>query len=50
MSELVIDAWRMCVPKMLHGLVDLPAPTPRPPSTVEIRDGQVYRWGAAPAT
>ena len=97
MRELVTDAWRMCVPQMLHGLVDLPAPTatawaameardwaalrpllhpyvhwhdrsisqrgrsrvlahlqsaptPRPPSTVEIRDGQVYRWGAAPAT
>ena len=91
MRELVTDAWRMCVPKMLHELPELPAPTPvawqlmeeqewgdlrpllhpdlhltvrgvtllgrsavlahlrehptpRPPSSVEIRDGQVYRW------
>jgi hypothetical protein len=97
MRELVTDAWRMCVPQMLHDLIDLPpptsaawaamdardwaalrpllhpylhwrerevdlrgrsrvlahlesVPTPRPPSAVEIRDGQVYRWGAAPAT
>jgi hypothetical protein len=27
MRELVTDAWRMCVPKMLHDLPDLPAPT-----------------------
>jgi hypothetical protein len=26
MSELVVDAWRMCVPKMLHELPELPAP------------------------
>lgn len=26
MRELVTDAWRMCVPKMLHDLPDLPAP------------------------
>ena len=26
MRELVIDAWRMCTPKMLHDLPDLPAP------------------------
>ena len=92
MRELVIDAWRMCTPQMLHDLPDLPAPTarawdlvekqqwhdvrallhpylhfddgdvslrgrrqvlahleghptPRPPTRVEIRDGQVYRWG-----
>ncbi len=91
MRELVTDAWRMCVPKMLHDLPDLPAPaarawhlaeqqewgelrpllhpylhfedgdvalrgrtkvlrhladhpTPRPPTAVEVRDGQVYRW------
>ena len=91
MRELVIDAWRMCTPQMLHDLPDLPAPTarrgtwsssssgttyarcctrtctsrtatcrcagatrcsttcadiptPRPPTDVEIRDGQVYRW------
>jgi hypothetical protein len=91
MRELVTDAWRMCVPKMLHDLPDLPSPTaelwalldaqdyvaarlllhpyvhwhdrdlvlrgrsnvlahlrehprPRPPASVEVRDGQVYRW------
>ena len=91
MRELVTDAWRMCVPQMLHDLPDQPAPavaagrrwtrplgrrcgrcciptctgrtargelrgrskvlahlrdvpTPRPPTEVEIRDGQVYRW------
>lgn len=26
MTELVTDAWRMCVPAMLHDLPDLPAP------------------------
>jgi hypothetical protein len=91
MRELVVDAWRMCTPKMLHDLPELPAPTmrawalverrdwhevrpllhphlrfedrdvslrgrnrvlehlrehptPRPPTEVEVRDGQVYRW------
>jgi hypothetical protein len=91
MRELVTDAWRMCVPKMLHDLPELPAPTaalwaaieagewgdvgpwlhprvawhdgdlrldgraevldhlrnhptPKPPVTVEVRDGQVSRW------
>jgi hypothetical protein len=91
MRELVTDAWRMCVPRMLHELPELPPPTarawaaldvgdwgsarplfhpyvhfddravsvrgrtdlarhlaehprPRPPSHVEVRDGQVYRW------
>ena len=91
MRELVTDAWRMCVPRMLHDLPELPAPTaavwaaieaeewhevqaglhprvvwrdrelalegrsevldhlrnhptPRPPTTVEICDGQVWRW------
>jgi hypothetical protein len=29
MRELVIDAWRMCTPRMLHDLPDLPAPTAR---------------------
>ena len=29
MRELVTDAWRMCVPKMLHDLPDLPAPAAR---------------------
>jgi hypothetical protein len=91
MRELVTDAWRMCVPKMLHELPELPAPTaglwaaieagewgevrswlhprvawydgdlslegrsdvlvhlqnhptPRPPTAVEVRNGQVLRW------
>jgi hypothetical protein len=91
MRELVIDAWRMCTPKMLHDLPELPAPTaaawsamdagewgelrpllhpylrwrdgavelrgrttvlrhlqqvprPRPPTEVEVREGQLYRW------
>lgn len=26
MTELVVDAWRMCVPAMLHDLPDLPVP------------------------
>ena len=29
MRELVVDAWRMCVPKMLHELPELPAPAAR---------------------
>jgi hypothetical protein len=91
MRELVIDAWRMCTPAMLHDLPEMPeptaaawaamdagdwgelrpllhphlhfadgttalrgrakvlehlqgSPTPRPPTDVEIRDSQVYRW------
>ncbi len=90
MRELVVDAWRMCVPAMLHELPELPAPaarawdlvdqqawaelrqllhpclhfgdgstrlrgrsqvlrhlaqhpTPRPPTQVEVRDGQLCR-------
>ncbi len=27
MRELVTDAWRMCVPRMLHDLPELPTPT-----------------------
>jgi hypothetical protein len=91
MRELVVDAWRMCTPRMLHDLPEQPAPaaaawtamdagewgdlrpllhpylhwrdrdvelrgrskvlahlqqvaTPKPPTEVEVRDGQVYRW------
>lgn len=91
MRELVLDAWRMCTPKMLHDLPELPEPamaawsliedrswaevrpllhpdlqftdrawsvrgreqllaalaerpTPRPPTSVEIRGGQIHRW------
>jgi hypothetical protein len=95
MRELVTDAWRMCVPKMLHDVPELPpaaiaawaaidsgewadvrpllhpylhwqdrhgelrgrskvlthlheVPTPKRPTEVEIRDGQVYRWSSGP--
>ena len=90
MRELVTDAWRMCTPRMLHDLPDLPVPAMaaygfldageygelrpllhpyvhvtdgsvslrgrtnvldwvrehrvKPPTSVEIRDGQIYRW------
>ena len=90
MRELVTDAWRMCTPRMLHDLPDLPAPAMaaygfldageygelrpllhpyvhftdrdvslrgrtnvldwlrehrvKPPTEVEVRDGQIYRW------
>lgn len=96
MRELVVDAWRMCTPRMLHDLPDLPWPAARvwdlvergewdavrpllhpsvrfqdgavalrgrgrllahlrdrpprrPPREVEVRDGQLYRWGGRPA-
>ena len=29
MRELVVDAWRMCTPRMLHDLPELPAPAAR---------------------
>ena len=29
MRELVVDAWRMCTPQMLHDLPEMPAPTAR---------------------
>ena len=91
MRELVVDAWRMCTPKMLHELPEQQrptaaawaaidagewgelrpllhpylywhdgavalrgrsrvlahlqqVPTPRPPTEVEVREGQIYRW------
>jgi hypothetical protein len=91
MRELVVDAWRMCTPRMLHDLPELPVPAAaawaaldagewgelrallhpylhfedgrvalrgrkkvlahlrergavRPPTSVQVRDGQVYRW------
>lgn len=40
MRELVTDAWRMCVPAMLHELPELPAPTARVWDLVERRE-----WG-----
>src|SRR5215218_7038859 len=90
MRELVTDAWRMCTPRMLHDLPELPAPAMaaygfldaeeygelrpllhpylhftdrdvslrgrtqvlnwlrehrvKPPTEVQVRDGQIYRW------
>jgi hypothetical protein len=35
MRELVVDAWRMCTPRMLHELPELPAPTARAWDLVE---------------
>jgi len=40
MREFVVDAWRMCVPKMLHELPELPAPAARAWSLVEQQ-----QWG-----
>ena len=86
----MVDAWRMCTPKMLHDLPEMPEPAmaayrfldageygelrqllhpylhfhdgavsmrgrtqvlewlreqgARPPTSVEVRDGQIYRW------
>jgi len=38
MRELVTDAWRMCTPRMLHDLPDLPAPAMRVWDLVERQD------------
>lgn len=38
MRELVVDAWRMCTPRMLHDLPDLPAPAARVWDLVEKRE------------
>jgi hypothetical protein len=40
MRELVTDAWRMCTPRMLHDLPDLPAPTAKAWDLVEKQ-----QWG-----
>jgi len=40
MREFVVDAWRMCVPQMLHELPELPAPTARAWSLIEQQE-----WG-----
>ena len=40
MREFVIDAWRMCVPKMLHELPELPAPAAEVWNLVEQQE-----WG-----
>jgi hypothetical protein len=38
MRELVVDAWRMCTPKMLHDLPDLAAPAARAWDLIERRE------------
>jgi len=38
MRELVVDAWRMCTPKMLHDLPELPDPTMRVWDLIERRE------------
>ncbi len=38
MRELVTDAWRMCVPAMLHELPELPPPTARVWSAIDAGD------------
>jgi hypothetical protein len=43
MRELVVDAWRMCVPKMLHELPDLPAPAARVWDLLDRQDRQAAR-------
>ena len=45
MRELITDAWRMCVPKMLHDLPDLPPPRPGSGTCSSSRSGA--RCGAA---
>ena len=40
MRELVTDAWRLCVPRMLHELPELPAPVARAWDLVEQQE-----WG-----
>ena len=40
MRELVVDAWRMCTPKMLHELPELPAPAAQVWNLVEQQE-----WG-----
>jgi hypothetical protein len=37
MRELVVDAWRMCTPRMLHDLPDLPDPAARVFDLIEKR-------------
>jgi hypothetical protein len=40
MRELVTDAWRMCVPRMLHDLPELPAPAAQAWAALDAGD-----WG-----
>ena len=48
MRELVTDAWRMCTPKMLHELPELPAPTMRVWDLVERQEWHERTAAAAP--
>jgi hypothetical protein len=43
MRELVVDAWRMCTPRMLHDLPELPAPAARVWDLVERQDWHAVR-------
>ncbi len=43
MRELVVDAWRMCTPRMLHELPELPEPTARVWDLVERQDWPAVR-------
>ncbi len=43
MRELVVDAWRMCTPRMLHDLPELPAPAARVWDLVERQDWHALR-------
>jgi hypothetical protein len=43
MRELVVDAWRMCAPKMLHELPELPAPAARVWDLLDRQDRQAVR-------
>ena len=43
MRELVTDAWRMCTPRMLHDLPELPAPAMRVWDLVERQDWHAVR-------
>lgn len=43
MRELVVDAWRMCTPRMLHDLPELPEPAARVWDLVEKQDWHALR-------
>lgn len=43
MRELVTDAWRMCVPRMLHELPELPGPTAQAWHLIEQQDWPAVR-------
>ncbi len=43
MRELVVDAWRMCTPRMLHELPEMPEPTARVWDLVEQQDWHAVR-------